>query len=383
MQNMIIISEQQQIDILRDKCENAQSRIWIASPYIGGLKDVQKIIGGKWQLPSIDCRVLTDVDSGFIRVDTFDEFTNNNKEVRTLDSLHAKIYIVDDWCLVTSANLTGTAFLCRYEMGIASTNVTEVESTYLRWWGMASVVTALNKKPQKALVDYQDGHSFKKKFKAKPYNSGKQDKYDAICEKYKEFATLYKRVTGRNPQMVSDGFTLLQEVDYLFNYLYHDHPSTPSHGQKVSRFLSQTQREHDIKKYFKDMCNYYKHDPQRWRLDRTRIIQKLLDKKHIKKLSWDDAKDVVFCLHCLSSYPINRTKFLNPQNNSLDDIKDCWYQLLHTGKIDSLKIKYITDRLNNFGLSSIYELIGWFYPNDYPLMNENSHCGMRFFGYKI
>ena len=380
---MEILTEQQQIDILRDKCENVQSRIWIASPYIGGLKDVQKVIGGKWQLPSIDCRILTDVDSGFIRIDTFDEFINNQVEVRSLDSLHAKIYIVDDWCLVTSANLTGTAFLCRYEMGVSYANVTEVESTYLRWWGMASVVTVLNKKPQKALVDYQDGHSFKKKFKAKPYNSGKQDKYDAICEKYKEFATLYKRVTGRNPQMVSDGFTLLQEVDYLFNYLYHDHPSTPSHGQKVSRFLSQTQREHDIKKYFKDMCNYYKHDPQKWRLDRTRIIQKLLDKKHVKKLSWDDAKDVVFCLHCLSSYPINRTKFLNPQNNSLDDIKDCWYQLLHTGKIDSLKIKYITDRLNNFGLSSIYELIGWFYPNDYPLMNENSHCGMRFFGYKI
>lgn len=380
---MEILTEQQQIDILRDKCENVQSRIWIASPYIGGLKDVQKVIGGKWQLPSIDCRILTDVDSGFIRIDTFDEFINNQVEVRSLDSLHAKIYIVDDWCLVTSANLTGTAFLCRYEMGVSYANVTEVESTYLRWWGMASVVTVQNKKPQKALVDYQDGHSFKKKFKAKPYNSGKQDKYDAICEKYKEFATLYKRVTGRNPQMVSDGFTLLQEVDYLFNYLYHDHPSTPSHGQKVSRSLSQTQREHDIKKYFKDMCNYYKHDPQKWRLDRTRIIQKLLDKKHVKKLSWDDAKDVVFCLHCLSSYPINRTKFLNPQNNSLDDIKDCWYQLLHTGKIDSLKIKYITDRLNNFGLSSIYELIGWFYPNDYPLMNENSHCGMRFFGYKI
>ena len=380
---MEILTEQQQIDILRNKCDNVQSRIWIASPYIGGVKDVQKIIGGKWQLPSIDCRVLTDVDSGFIREDTFDEFTNNNKEVRTLDSLHAKIYIVDDWCLVTSANLTGTAFLCRYEMGIASSDVTEVESTYLRWWNMATRVSALTKKPSKGLVDYQDGHSFKKKFKAKPYNSGKQDKYDAVCEKYKEFATLYVKVTGRNQQMVTDGFTLLQEVDYLFNYLYHDHPQTPSHGQKVSRSLSQTQREHDIKKYFKDMCNHYKHDPQGWRLDRTRLVKKLLDKKHIKKLSWDDVKDVVFCLHCLSSYPINRTKFLNPQNNSLDDIKDCWNQLLHTGKIDSSKIKYITDRLNNFGHSSIYELIGWFYPNDYPLMNENSHCGMRFFGYKI
>ena len=100
-------------------------------------------------------------------------------------------------------------------------------------------------------------------------------------------------------------------------------------------------------------------------------------------MGWDDVQKVIYCLHCLNSYPINRTKFLNPQNNNIDDIKDCWQQLLHTGKIDSGKIKYVTDKLNNFGLSSIYELIGWYYPEEYPLMNGNSDCGMRFFGYKI
>ena len=74
---MELLTEQQQIDVLRNHCENARKRIWIASPYIGGLKDVQKIIGGKWQLPSVDCRVLTDADSGFIRKDTFDDFISN------------------------------------------------------------------------------------------------------------------------------------------------------------------------------------------------------------------------------------------------------------------------------------------------------------------
>ena len=73
---MDLLTEQQQIDVLRDKCENVTNRIWIASPYIGGLKDVQKIIGGKWQFPSIDCRILTDIDSGFIRNDTFDDLSS-------------------------------------------------------------------------------------------------------------------------------------------------------------------------------------------------------------------------------------------------------------------------------------------------------------------
>lgn len=100
---MELLTEQQQIDVIRNHCDHAKKRIWIASPYIGGLKDVYKIIGGKWLLPSIDCKILTDVDSGFIRKDTFEEFINNQIEIRSLDSLHAKIYIIDDWCLVTSA----------------------------------------------------------------------------------------------------------------------------------------------------------------------------------------------------------------------------------------------------------------------------------------
>ena len=74
---MVLLTEQEQIDILRNKCDNVKNRLWIASPYIGALKDVQKIIGGKWQLPSVDCRVLTDADSGFIRKDTFDDFISN------------------------------------------------------------------------------------------------------------------------------------------------------------------------------------------------------------------------------------------------------------------------------------------------------------------
>ena len=206
---MELLTEQEQIDILRNKCDNVKSRLWIASPYIGTLKDIQKIIGGKWLLPSIDCRVLTDINSGFIRKDTFDDFINNQVQIRSIDSLHAKIYIVDDWCLVTSANLTGTAFFCRYEMGIATDEVDEIINKYERWWGMGTSVLALTNSPQKALLDYQDGHTFKKKFKAQPYVSGKQDKYEAICEKYKSFAALYERVTGRNKKMKADGFTLL------------------------------------------------------------------------------------------------------------------------------------------------------------------------------
>ena len=379
----MVLYEQAQIDKLRDRCDNATKRIWIASPFIGSLKDIQKIIGGKWMRPSIDCRILTDIDAGFIRKDAFDEFSKYQVEIRTLLSLHAKIYIVDDWCLVTSANLTGTAFLCRYEMGITLDNITDVEATCKKWWGLGTPVTALPQKQNKALIDYQDGKQFKRKFKAPAYKTGIQDKYDAVCEKYKDFAKLYDKLTGRNPKMVKDGYTLLQEVDYLFNYLYHDHPNTPSYGQKSQRTITTAKRDQEIIKYYKDMCSWYDEEPQSWRLDRTKTVQTLLAPGRIDKLSWNDVKAVVMCLHCLASYPINRTKFLNSSNNSLKDIIACWKQLLHSGPITSQKINHVTSTLNNFGISSVQELIGWYYPDKYPLMNSNSDCGMRFFGYKV
>lgn len=379
----MILTEQEQIDTLRSKCENAQYRIWIASPFIGSLKNVQKIIGGKWRLPSINCKILTDIKGGFIKKDTFDEFMNNQVEIRHLLSLHAKIYIIDDWCLVTSANLTGTAFLCRYEMGSTSEKSKELETIFDKWWNLGTTVTTLPQKPNKALLGYEENNLFKKMFKAPAYNTAKQDKYDALCEKYKDFAFLYEKITGRNQQMVKDGYTLMQEIDYLFNFLYHDHPDIPSNRQIHAKSLTNNQKEKAIKRYFNDMKLHYQDKPQYWRLQRTKTIQQLLSPKRLSKLNWNDANEVVSCLHCLSSYPINRTKFLNPENNNIDEIRECWNTLLHTGDITSDKIKQVTSKLCNFGLSSVYELIGWYYPDKYPIINNNSNCGMRFFGYIV
>lgn len=379
----MVLFEQTQIDTLRYKCDHAVKRIWIASPFIGALKDVQKIIGGKWKLPSVDCRILADVDAGFIRKDTFDEFQNYQVEVRSLDSIHAKIYIVDDWCLVTSANLTGTAFFCRFEMGISLDDIKDVEAVFLKWWGKGHCITSLPKKQDKALLDYQDGKLFSRKFKAPAYNSGKQDKYDAACEKYLEFASLYSRITGRNPKMVKDGFTLLQEVDYLFNFLYHDHPNTPSNGVLSPRLLTQAKRDQEIRHYFKDMCQQYDVDPQEWRLERSSRIQKLLAPGKIDNISKSDVKQVIESLHCLHSYSFNRPRFLDPSNNSLQTIRSSWKTLLHTGAINRQKIDQVISSLKFFGLSSAQELIGWYYPDKYPMMNGNSDCGMRFFGYSV
>lgn len=377
----VIYTGQSLVDCLNEKMAHAKQRIWIASPYVGSLKEVQQILGGKWMRSSIEFKLLSDVDAGFIRKDTFDALTTSpNTEIRTLLSLHAKIYIIDDWCLITSANLTGTAFCRRYEVGTVLDDIVEAVKLFNEWWKLGSAVTAISTKASKAILDYQDGKQFNKKCKLPQYKTISSDKFLQKCDKFVAFALLYEKVTGRNQQMVKDGFSLYQEVDYFFNYLYHE-DSRPSNGykNKKARSLDDKTKEREIQKYFRQIP--YQPHSEDWRLERTEYIQKVLDAKHISKLTMTEVKGVLSRLHCLCSYPINRTKI--PNNNSISDIRNAWIELLKSDNVDGVLINKTKDSIKFFGESSICELLAWYYPDKYPMMNLNSESGMRFFGIDV
>lgn len=350
-QKKIIYSGQSLIDCLNDKLIHAKNRIWVATPYVGSLKEVQQIMGGKWMRAAIDFRLLTDVDAGFIRNDTFDALKSSpNTQIRSLLSLHAKIYIVDDWCLITSANLTGTAFCRRYEVGTVLNNISEAVLLFEEWWQMSSPVNAVTSKASKAIVDYQDGKGFKKKCNLPPNTITHSDKFLQKCDKFVSFAILYNKITGRNQQMVNDGFSLYQEVDYFFNFLYNE-GSQPSKEYKYKevRSLNDNTRKREIQKYFHQLS--YKSHSEDWRLERTEYIQKVLDPKHISHLTMAELKGVLSRFHCLCSYPINKTKI--PNNNSLSDIRDAWSELLNSDDIDGFLINK-TKRLSSFSVNHAF-----------------------------
>ena len=107
---------------LRNISDSVTKRLWIAVPYIGSPTTISKLLGRKWfEMPSVSVRMLTDVSEVFnVNTETIQLF-HSRGEVKTLAGLHAKIYIADDRCLVTSANLTNTAFSKRHEIGILVT----------------------------------------------------------------------------------------------------------------------------------------------------------------------------------------------------------------------------------------------------------------------
>lgn len=116
---MKILTGQGLVNELRKHADAVCRKIWIASPYIGSWAAVQRVLGMNWCRPGIKVRLLTDVsgNGGYVDSETLRYFQQQG-EVKQLDGLHAKVYILDDTVLVTSANLTGRAFQQRHEVGI-------------------------------------------------------------------------------------------------------------------------------------------------------------------------------------------------------------------------------------------------------------------------
>lgn len=124
----------------------------------------------------------------------------------------------------------------------------------------------------------------------------------------------------------------------------------------------------------------YDKDSEYFRIERSLFIQDKLRPSNISKITMEDVKDILDCFHCLNSYPINRTKI--PNNNKLENIIKAWNSLLNTGSIDSTKIESTKKAIHYFGNSCVSELIAWYMPDKYPMMNLNSESGMRFLVFK-
>lgn len=372
------------VALLRKKCSKATKRIWIVSPFIGEYGEICKILDCKWQKQSVDFKVITDAEAGFIRETTYNAFTSAPRtEVRSLLSIHAKIYIVDDWCLVTSANLTGAAFSKRYEIG-TECNVAEVEKLFDQWWKMAIPVRNLKKinfGNRGGISEYQTGRGMKFTLKCKLPPFSHTDRYMADCEEFIRFAQLYEKITGRNSQIKKDGLPLYLEVDYFFNELYHNMPGTPSkiYKTKKARNISESKRDKEILKYFKQM--QYDGEKIAEQIRRINTIGNYLSPAHVNQLTKEEIGEVLSCLHSIHSQPRNRSRIL--KNNSVNHIRSVWNTLLNTGEITSEKVEEAKNQIFGFADSCVSELISWYRPSEYPIMNLNSRSGMRFFGIDI
>ena len=275
---------------LRKEFDKAQQRIWIVVPFIGGWNAVKKIMGTKWITDyRLDIKIITDIgNEGFINSETIKQFLHR-ANVKTLPGLHAKIYIIDNSVFITSANLTETAFSKRYEIceyqTISSSH--DIIAVFNKWWKKSNTVNNTWQPTKTTRTENETGNisALKKLWELpegpiKIYNF--KDYQDNIsC--YWDFKNLYENINQR----LIPYLPIFHEIDAIFNFLYHERMSTPSHAyiEKPYRNLSEKKRSLEIRKYKNDFSVWLKKNPnaEKYRLERIKLIQKKLSETNIRK----------------------------------------------------------------------------------------------------
>ncbi len=374
---------------LRKRAEKVKNRLWICVPYLGKTDAVMKILGKTWlENEAVQVKLLTDVSDmkaiNTVMLKTFHE----RGDVKTLPGIHAKIYILDDIALITSANLTETAFSKRYEIGIFLEDANEIGVIFQEWWSNAeklnSVDTAEIYKPVKerdetTIINLPNIWELPKSPGKIAKKRSEYTKYDRILIDFDDFAEKYRQI-----QRIWETEPLYWEIDGFLNFLFHQ-DITPSkdYYEKAPRVLSEEQQLKEIQKWSKKYKNWndrQEHDDIEWRRNNARTVQRLLSKEKIETIQRTEIENILSCLNSMKSYAINKTKVIN--NNSVENIREAFKHLIYgTGTIAS-RIATCEKSIKSFGKSSTNELIGCFFSDKYPLVNRNSISGLRFFGYQ-
>ena len=141
--------------------DSAKSRLWVCSPYVGNLTFINKLSNNKFIDTSIEKKFITDINE--LSVNNFSTFQEVilYGELRTLSGVHAKIYIIDNQCLVSSANLTETAFERRHEIGVFLNEMESNETIeiFIKFWEKSEMISFLEPPILENKILESDEHS--------------------------------------------------------------------------------------------------------------------------------------------------------------------------------------------------------------------------------
>ena len=306
---MKILSEQTLVDKIRYLADRAEDRLWIAVPYLGNYQTVQEILGSSWLTKhKISFKLLTDVNELNSVSASSMMLLKNRGLIRSLAGLHAKIYVIDNNCIIGSANLTRTSFTKRYEAAILLSPNESIKAIKLfeSFWERGKKISDTELQIQDKSKNVKDDEGFnkglvtisklyktifiKEKSLGKKYLS-----YNSIVEQFKDFAKKYEVAIGK--RLWSD-VPIYYEVDSFLNYLFADAPKKPSHLYKYNkgRKLNTVQQNAVLKTYTKLFKEYVKEKnkkPSNYK-KATKIFRNNLSKNNYSKLKWSDISNMLW-----------------------------------------------------------------------------------------
>lgn len=395
---MKILSGQTLVDTVRKLADNAKERLWIAVPYLGTYETVQEILGSSWLTKhKISFRLLTDLNELNSVSASSIMLLKKRGLVCSLLGLHAKIFVIDNYCIIGSANLTRTSFTKRYEAAILffpneSQKPIELFEVF---WGKGKKISDVelqiqdNKRSPKEDEGFNKGlvtlSKLHKTTIIKAERLGKKYlSFNSIVEQFKDFTKNYETVIGKR---LWAHVPIYYEIDSFLNYLFEPAPRKPSHPYKYikGKTLNTKEQTELLKKYvllFKEYVRNNKIKPNNYK-NATTVFQKNLSINNYNKLQWDDISTMLWYTNAGSSQPINIHKATNPKNNKLLLVRHLLYNLVN-GE-EQLEWRMYECDTKIYGISSalMNEILHFYNPKIYPLINLRSCSGLRFFGYQI
>ena len=129
-------------DEFKELINGAKSRLYISSPFIK--TNMANMVVDTLK-KGVECRVLTKFTLHNLRYNSLDikaveSFSNNGFEVKSLDNLHAKIFVIDDKAIVGSSNLTNGGLLSNIEYNILIEDSKVIKDDFLKLYKEGSLV---------------------------------------------------------------------------------------------------------------------------------------------------------------------------------------------------------------------------------------------------
>lgn len=391
----MVLSGQQLLNTLSSACHEIKRRLWIASPFIGSWKSIRSILGRKWwDDKEIDVCLLTD-EAGSPNGETLKRFEQRGP-IYHLSGLHAKLYIVDDFVLLTSANLTDTAFTRRHEAGVVLEkdqaqiaidlfqSWRSLPSVRLFDWGKLDLLVHRNRRGGE---DGSEALPQMYQLPPDPGDFGSHELTNTFLD-YERFLGSYKtlREAYVSVQRIWPTVPINLEIDSFLDYLYRhhaDHPSKPF-AKQPPRSLTESRRTYEIKHWARHFATWAEQNREDglWKINNANLVRQYLGTSHIDSLTRSEIEQVAGALNSMNDRrQFNR--FMHAKQNTTPVIRSAWRTLLHGHGPLTQRMSVCAGRLFSFKRSSTQELLAHFDPESYPIRNLPVNAGLRFFGFDV
>jgi hypothetical protein len=307
---------------------------------LGTYETIQEILGSSWLTKhKISFKLLTDVNELNSLSASSIILLKKRGLVHSLAGLHAKIYVIDNNCIIGSANLTRTSFTKRHEAAIllSPTESIKAISLFETFWERGKKIsdTELIIQDKRKRSDDDEGFNkglvtisklHKTTFIREESLGKKYLSYNSIVEQFKDFTKQYKVAIGK--RLWSD-VPIYYEVDSFLDYLFAHAPRIPSHFYKYDkgRKLNTDQQTAFLKTYVKQFREYVRTENRKpnYYKKTTSIFRNKLSSNNYKNLKWNDISALLKRTNAGNSQPINIHKATNPKNNDLRLVRTLLY----------------------------------------------------------